>query len=153
MFHSWGDYRIRLYSRIGFRGEGTNIAKDDKSIKLNQILVHRMTSSKTIQKPESTARYLVLSRSMQDQQAWTRNTWHLDWSEFGYRERMTCLPCQAKDSSVQHVDHKQDRTESNQSKLGNKSVTWIKYKKIKFKATHGNLMNLLDLAKSNRADN
>jgi hypothetical protein len=35
---------------------------------------------------------------------------------------MTRLPCQAKDLSVQHVD-KQDRAESNQPKLGNKSVT------------------------------
>jgi hypothetical protein len=77
----------------------------------------------------------------------------MDWSEFGYRERMTRLPCQAKDLRVQHVDHKQDRAESNQSKLGNKSATWIKHKKVKFKATHGSLMNLLDLAKSNRADN
>jgi hypothetical protein len=55
--------------------------------------------------------------------------------------------------SVQHMDFKRGRAESNQSKLGNKSVTWIKYKKVKFKATHGNLMNLLDLAKSNRVDN
>jgi hypothetical protein len=66
---------------------------------------------------------------------------------------MTLLLRQAKDLSVQHVDHKQDRAESTQSKLGNKSVTWIKHKKVEFKATHGNLMNLLDLAKSNRADN
>jgi hypothetical protein len=66
---------------------------------------------------------------------------------------MTHLSCQAKHLSVQHVDHKQDRAESNQSKLGNKSVTWIKHKKVKFKATHGNWMNLLDLAKSNTADN
>jgi hypothetical protein len=29
---------------------------------------------------------------------------------------------------VQHVDHKQDRAESSQSKLGNKSVKWIKRK-------------------------
>jgi hypothetical protein len=63
------------------------------------------------------------------------------------------LPRQAKDLSVQQVDHKQDRAESNQSKLGNKSVTWIKHKKVEFKATHGNLINLLDLVKSNRADN
>jgi hypothetical protein len=47
---------------------------------------------------------------------------------------------------------RQDKAESNESKLGNKSVTWIKHK-AKSKATHGNLMNLLDLAKSNRADN
>jgi hypothetical protein len=66
---------------------------------------------------------------------------------------MTLSSRQAKDLSVQHVDHKQDRAKSNQSKLGNKSVTWIKHKKVEFKATHGNLMNLLDLAKSNRADN
>jgi hypothetical protein len=66
---------------------------------------------------------------------------------------MTHLPCYAKDLSMQLVDHKQDGAESNQSKLGNKSVTWIKHKRVKFKTTHGNLMNLLDLAKSNRADN
>jgi hypothetical protein len=29
----------------------------------------------------------------------------------------------AKDLSVQHMDHKQDKAESSQSKLGNKSVT------------------------------
>jgi hypothetical protein len=54
---------------------------------------------------------------------------NLDWSEFGYREHMTRLPRQVKDLSVPHVDLKQDRAESNQSKLGNKSVTWIKHKK------------------------
>jgi hypothetical protein len=66
---------------------------------------------------------------------------------------MTRLPHQVNDLSVQHVDLKQDRAESNQSKLGNKSVTRIKHKQVKFEATHGNLMNLLDLVKSNRADN
>jgi hypothetical protein len=49
------------------------------------------------------------------------------------------------------VDHKQDRAESSQSwairVLHELNI------KAKFKATHGNLMNLLDLAKSNRADN
>jgi hypothetical protein len=54
--------------------------------------------------------------------------------------------------NAHHMDRKQDKVESNQSKLGNKSVTWIKHN-AKFKATHGNLMNLLDLAKSDRADN
>jgi hypothetical protein len=66
---------------------------------------------------------------------------------------MTQLPRQAKDLSVQHVDHKQDKAQSTQSELGNKSVTRIKHKRVKFNAIHGNLMNLLDLAKSNRADN
>jgi hypothetical protein len=66
---------------------------------------------------------------------------------------MTRLPRQAKDLNVQYVDLEQDKAESNQSKLGNKSVTWIKHKRVKFKATHGNLMNLLDFAKFNRADN
>jgi hypothetical protein len=51
------------------------------------------------------------------------------------------------------VDHKQDKAESTQSKLGNKSITRIKHKRVKFNETNGNLMNLLDLAKSNRADN
>jgi hypothetical protein len=55
MFYSWKDSRIQLYSRIGFRGEGTNIAKDDKSIRLNRNLIHQMISSKTTQKPASTA--------------------------------------------------------------------------------------------------
>jgi hypothetical protein len=36
---------------------------------------------------------------------------------------MTQLPRQAKDLDVQHVDHKQDKAESTQSKLGNKGVT------------------------------
>jgi hypothetical protein len=56
------------------------------------------------------------------------------------------------DLNTHHMDRKQDRAESSQSKLGNKSVTWIKHE-AKSKATCGNLMNLLDLAKSNRADN
>jgi hypothetical protein len=47
MFYSWKHNWIQLYSRIGFRGEGTNIAKDDKSIRLNRNLIHRMISSKT----------------------------------------------------------------------------------------------------------
>jgi hypothetical protein len=54
---------------------------------------------------------------------------NLDLSEFAYTEHVTHLPRQVKDLSVQHVDHKQDRAESNQSKLGNKSVTRIKHKK------------------------
>jgi hypothetical protein len=54
MFYSWKHNRIQLYSRIGFRGEGTNIVKDDKPIRLNRNLIHRMISSKTIQKPAST---------------------------------------------------------------------------------------------------
>jgi hypothetical protein len=45
-----------------------------------------------------------------------------------------------------------DKIEPNLVILGNKSVTWIKHE-AKSKATRGNLMNLLDLAKSNRADN
>jgi hypothetical protein len=36
---------------------------------------------------------------------------------------MTRLPRQAKDLNVQRVDRKQDKAESGQSKLGNKSVT------------------------------
>jgi hypothetical protein len=54
--------------------------------------------------------------------------------------------------NMHHIDHKQNKAESNQPKLDNKSVAWIKHK-AKFETTHGNLMNLLDLAKSNRADN
>jgi hypothetical protein len=83
-----------------------------------------MTSSKTIQKnlylPHDT-RFCQDICKINKLEPATRD--NLDWSEFGYRERMTRLPCQAKDLSVQHVDHKQDRVESNQSKLGNKSVT------------------------------
>jgi hypothetical protein len=66
MFYSWKHNRIQLYSRIGIRGEGTNIAKDDKPIRLNRNLIHRMISSKTTQKPASTAWYPVLSRFTQD---------------------------------------------------------------------------------------
>jgi hypothetical protein len=36
---------------------------------------------------------------------------------------MTRVLHQAKDLGVQHVDHKQDKAESTQSKLGNKGVT------------------------------
>jgi nitrite reductase/ring-hydroxylating ferredoxin subunit len=61
-------------------------------------------------------------------------------------------PYRVEDLNTHHRNLKQDKAESSQSKLGNKSVTCIKHK-AKFKATHGNLMNLLDHAKSNRADN
>jgi hypothetical protein len=46
MFYSWERYRIQLYSQIGVRGEGTGIVKDDKPIKLNRNLIHRMISLK-----------------------------------------------------------------------------------------------------------
>jgi hypothetical protein len=39
------------------------------------------------------------------------------------RERMTHLSRQAKDLNVQYIDLEQDKAKSNQSKLGNKSVT------------------------------
>jgi hypothetical protein len=35
--------------------KGTNITKEDKSIRLNRNLIHRMIISKTTQKPTSTA--------------------------------------------------------------------------------------------------
>jgi hypothetical protein len=41
---------------------------------------------------------------------------------------MTRLPRQAKDLSVQHVDHKQDRAESSQSKLGKRVLHEFKHK-------------------------
>jgi hypothetical protein len=89
-----------------------------------------MTSSKTIQKnlylPHDT-RFCQDICKINKLEPATRD--NLDWSEFGYRERMIRLPRQAKDLSVQHMDHKQDRAESNKSKLSNKSVTWIKRKK------------------------
>jgi hypothetical protein len=50
------------------------------------------------------------------------------------------------------MDRKQDRAESSQSKLGKRVLHELNIR-AKFKPTHGNLMNLLDLAKSNRADN
>jgi hypothetical protein len=37
---------MRLYSRIGVHAEGTNIAKDDKPIRLNRNLIHRIIRSK-----------------------------------------------------------------------------------------------------------
>jgi hypothetical protein len=62
-------------------------------------------------------------------------------------------PHRVEDLSTHHIDRKQDRAESNQSKLGKRVLHEFKHKRVKFKATHGNLMNLLDLAKSNTADN
>jgi hypothetical protein len=50
------------------------------------------------------------------------------------------------------MDRRQDRAESSQSKLAIRVLHELNIR-AKFKATHGNLMNLLDLAKSNRADN
>jgi hypothetical protein len=50
------------------------------------------------------------------------------------------------------MDHK-DGAESNQSRLGKRVLHEFKHKRIKFEATQDNLMNLLDLANSNRADN
>jgi hypothetical protein len=44
------------------------------------------------------------------------------------------------------------KAETNRSRLGKRVLHEFKHK-AKPKATHGNLMNLLDLAKSNRADN
>jgi hypothetical protein len=65
---------------------------------------------------------------------------------------MTRSPHRTKDLSMQHVDRKQDRAESSPSKLGKRVLRELNIRE-KFKATHGNLINLLDLAKSNRADN
>jgi hypothetical protein len=61
-------------------------------------------------------------------------------------------PHDVGDLNIHHMDHKQDRTESNQSKLGKRVLHELNIKHNP-KATQGNLMNLLDLAKSNRADN
>jgi hypothetical protein len=89
MFHLWWDCQIQLYSRFGFRGEGTN--------------------------------YAILT-SLNPQHV----TIYID-SNSAIREHVTRSLCWAKDLSVQHVDHKQDRAESSHSKLGNKSVTWINH--------------------------
>jgi hypothetical protein len=43
------------------------------------------------------------------------------------------------------------KTETNRSRLGKRVLH--EFKQIKSKATGGNLMNLLDLAKTNRTDN
>jgi hypothetical protein len=50
------------------------------------------------------------------------------------------------------MDRKQDRAESSQSNVGNEVLHELIIR-AKFKATRHNLMNLLDFAKSNRADN
>jgi hypothetical protein len=50
------------------------------------------------------------------------------------------------------MDRKRDRAESSQSKLAIKVLHELNIGP-KVKATRGNFMNLLDLAKSNRADN
>jgi hypothetical protein len=44
------------------------------------------------------------------------------------------------------------KAETNRSRLGKRVLHEFK-QKAKLKAAHGNLLNLLDLAKSNRADN
>jgi hypothetical protein len=54
---------------------------------------------------------------------------------------VTHAPHRGKDLNIQHVDHKQDRAESSQSKLLHELNI-----RAKFKATHDNLMNPLDLA-------
>jgi hypothetical protein len=64
---------------------------------------------------------------------------------------VTRPPHRVKDLNIHHVDHKQDRVESSQSKLGKIVLHELNIRE-KFKATHGNLMNLLDLAKSSRAE-
>jgi hypothetical protein len=151
--HLWENCRIWLYSRIGFREEGTNVINDDRPIRLNRNLIHRMISSKTTQKPASTAWYPVLSRSKQDWYTWTHNTWQsrLIWVRLLESMRSTHhIGFETGTCNVRII--KQDKADSNQSKLGKKSVAWIKHK-AQFKATRGNLMNLLDLAKSNRVDN
>jgi hypothetical protein len=82
----------------------------------------------------------------------TRNMWQsrLIWVS-AVEEHVIHAPHQVEDLNTHDMDRKWDRAESNQSKLGNMSVTWIKHE-AKSKATRGNLMNLLDLAKYNRAD-
>jgi hypothetical protein len=44
------------------------------------------------------------------------------------------------------------KAKTNRSRLGKRVLHEFKHK-VKLKATHGNLMNLLDLAKSNKVDN
>jgi hypothetical protein len=53
--------------------------------------------------------------------------------------------------STSHASQ-ENKAETNQPRLGKNVLHKFKHK-IKSKATRGNLMNLLDLAKSNRADN
>jgi hypothetical protein len=84
MFYPWKHNRIQLYSRIGVRGEGTNITKDDKPIRLNQNLIHRMIISKTTQKlhlPHDT-RFFQDSYKIGKLEPATRD--NLDWFGFGY---------------------------------------------------------------------
>jgi hypothetical protein len=153
MIYSWKHNRIQLYSGIGFRGEGTNIAKDDKPIRLNQNLIHRMISSKTTQKLASTAWYSVISRFTQDQQVWTLNTWQIRLIRvrlFGNTWSMCRIELKIWTCNIRITN--KDKVDSNQSKLGKGVLHEFKHK-VKLKATHGNLMNLFDLAKSKRADN
>jgi hypothetical protein len=65
MFHSWKHNRIQLYNRIGVHEEETNITKEDKSIRLNRNLIHRMISSKTTQNlhlPHDTSSFKIYTR-------------------------------------------------------------------------------------------
>jgi hypothetical protein len=128
-FYSRKHNRIQLYSRIRIREEGTNITKDDKSIRLNRNLIHRMISSKATQKPASTAWYPVLSRFTQDWQAWTRNTWQLRLIRVRLLKN-TWSTCRIK-PKIQACNVKiteQDKADSNQSKLGKSVLHEFKHK-------------------------
>ena len=81
-----------------------NFVNDDKSIRSKRNLIHRMISSKTTQKPASTAWYPVLSRSTQDCQIEPATRDNLDWLEFGYGESMTCLPCYELKPNLTNLD-------------------------------------------------
>jgi hypothetical protein len=56
-----------------------------------------------------------------------------------------------KHESTSHRSQ-EGKAETNQSRLGKKVLHEFK-RKVKIQTTRDNLMNLLDLAKSNRADN
>jgi hypothetical protein len=98
--------------------------------------------------------FVKKEQTIQDWKAWTRNTWQSRLIRIRLLENaLSTYQVKPEIWTYNTWITNKIRAESNQSKLGNKSVTWIKHKGVKFKATHGNLMNLLDLAKSNRADN
>jgi hypothetical protein len=136
-----------LNSRFRVHEEGTNITKQDKSIRSIWNLIHRMTSSKATQKPA----YLVILSSFKiytnvgELERATRN--NLDRFGFGYQGARDPRIKIAKGSNLTRIRiTKRYKADPNPSRLAKRCYMNLNIKR-KLKATRGNLMNLLDLAK------
>jgi hypothetical protein len=128
-FYSWKHNWIRLNSRIGIHEEGTNITNQDKSIRLDWNLIHRMTSSKTTQKPASTAWYPALSRFIEDLASLNPQhvTTQID-SVSAIREHVIHVLFNQGYELDSHKDHRKDRADPNQSRLGKEVLHEFKHK-------------------------